>query len=762
MMSQVLYTKRTYGTDQILWLVNKVIFPSLLIGWLFVQGVSIEHGISITAVLSVQVLTGIYSWKLLNRESTGITPESLGMGLATGSVLATVSNQIFLNTPLKPIAWVIPSMVIATLAMRHQRSNLNSTSRVQDFRWIFIMAASVILGFGKFQNGYGFALLTLVFGYHFSRTKRPRPQISIFFATSVIALLILRFLRPLTEYGSFRLRPLYTGTDDLVFSESLSNSLSHFGLNDYGAAIGSPIRYHWFSLAWSGLTSQVSASAPFDVTLHVVPIVAFFGISCLLWAIVFRLTLSEAASNIAVLVLFATDSLPEQIRFFFVSNTSNTLSHIYVLASMLMFLRAIETYQKRWLIIYPISIAITFLAKTPYGAVLLVATLSALIFSYIKIPKYRSYSVILTLLSLLSTATTYMLFLKPNNWEQRSFRISLNPFHFEDISFRTMATTVILIVSLCTVRFPISSIIYRMPQQQFIRTFYVFLSTGMIAGLARFVFDGGSAEQYFLNSSLIFGSILTSSSIFHLTLNLSKASRRSLILLFWSTVVISALLFRFILDDSHISQFPTGVNLQILFSLAIAIIMAIVFFFVFRSQFKFPRLLIHISVIVSVLGVSIGTYSLRAIEHDSYNFTETVASTTDLSSLDWVRLNVDESDILATNRFLCNQDIACEFDDSSFLISAVSGRRVLIEGPRFVVGGRPYPDWVMDRIKLSVAFANAPTDALFAELQGFNVRWFYLDTNFITSGIDPSVSPWNKWATVAFHSSNVYVLKLKQ
>ena len=150
------------------------------------------------------------------------------------------------------------------------------------------------------------------------------------------------------------------------------------------------------------------------------------------------------------------------------------------------------------------------------------------------------------------------------------------------------------------------------------------------------------------------------------------------------------------------------------------------------------------------------------MEYDSYNFTETVASTTDLSSLDWVRSNVNELDILATNRFLCNQDITCDYDDSSFLISAVSGRRVLIEGPRFVVGGRPYPDWVTNRIKLSVEFANAPTDALFAELQRFNVRWFYLDTNFITSDIDPLIRPWNKWATIAFHSSNIYVLKLKQ
>ena len=761
-MSQVFRTNPAVGCERIFDQVNKLILPTLFIGWLFVQGVSIEHSISLTAVLSVQAFTGIQAWRLLNPESIGTTPETLGMGLAIGTVLATASDQILLRTPLTPIAWLIPSLIVTILLRRLRRSTSKRTAANQEFQWMFIATAAVILGYEKFQDGYAYFLLALAIGFYFSRSRLPRHQISLYWITSLIGLACLKHFQPIPEFGTWRLRPLYTGTDDLIFSESLSNSISHFGLNDYGAAIGSPIRYHWFTLAWSGLTSRVSASAPFDVTLHIVPIVAFFGISCLLWAIVFRLTLSKVASNIAVLVLFATDSLPEQIRFFFVSNTSNTLSHIYVLASMLMFLRAIETYQKRWLIVYPISIAVTFLGKTPYGAVLLIATLSAAVFSYASTREHRRYTVVLALLSLLTTAITYLLFLKPNNWEQRSFKISLNPFHFEDISFRTMVATVILIASLCIVRFPISSIVYRMPQQQFILTFYVFLSTGMIAGLARFVFDGGSAEQYFLNSSLIFGAIMTSCSVFHLTSNAATNVRNGLLLLFCSTTLFSALLFHFVLDKSEVSQLPLGTNLQILLSPTIAFLTVACFILIQKNRLAVTHNLIAVSVILSVIGVSTGIYSLRAMEHDKYSFTETVASTTDLSSLDWVRSNVSENDILATNRFLCNQDIACDYDDSSFLISAVSGRRVLIEGPRFVVGGRPYPDWVTDRIKLSVTFANAPTDALFAELQRFNVRWFYLDSNFITSGLDPLVSPWNKWATVAFHSSNVYVLKLKQ
>ena len=72
-----------------------------------------------------------------------------------------------------------------------------------------------------------------------------------------------------------------------------------------------------------------------------------------------------------------------------------------------------------------------------------------------------------------------------------------------------MVTTVILIASLCIVRFPISSIVYRMSQPQFIRSFYVFLNTGMIAGLARFVFDGGSAEQYFLGDFKLIETVIS-------------------------------------------------------------------------------------------------------------------------------------------------------------------------------------------------------------------------------------------------------------
>lgn len=194
-------------------------------------------------------------------------------------------------------------------------------------------------------------------------------------------------------------------------------------------------------------------------------------ISCLVWSIVFRLTTSAAASNIAVIVLFATNSLPEQIRFFFVSNTSNTLSHIYLLASMLMFLRAIETLEWRWLIVFPSSLAITFLSKTPYAAVLLLATMTSLLFLFIESAKSRVYIVCLTFMSFLSTSLAYWLFLRPNSWEQRSFELNLNPFNFQDLTYRTILATAVFVVSIYVVRIPINVSIFRSRPNEYFRSF---------------------------------------------------------------------------------------------------------------------------------------------------------------------------------------------------------------------------------------------------------------------------------------------------
>jgi hypothetical protein len=290
----------------------------------------------------------------------------------------------------------------------------------------------------------------------------------------------------------------------------------------------------------------------------------------------------------------------------------------------------------------------------------------------------------------------------------------------------------------------------------------VFISIGSLAGLASFVFDGGSAEKYFLNVALIFGSLLTVYSLFLLTKNLERKQLRHLFTIYTLALFLTFLFFGVFNVLSDFIDVPLGSNFQILIAPFTAIFLVTTFSFVRNFRSEMHNSTSSLFLLIVMIGVSSGSFFLQALVKEPYNFTESVAATADLKSLDWVRSNVEEEEILATNRFLCNQETPCSFDDSSFLISAVSRRRVLIEGPRFVIGGMPYPDWARDRIQKSIDFANSPSEKSWSQLKLFEVDWFYLDTNFVISDLDISNEPWSPWATIAYHNSNVYILKLKE
>ena len=732
------------------------------LSWIWYRGVPLGDSFRLSLVVGIQIASGSLIWRRLCWRLDPSALENFGMGLAVGTAVSTIFDQLFLNTFLQPIAWLLPLIFVVLFSLVKPLQVRESPSGSLDVRVMFVLSTAVILGFGTLRHGYGLLIGGFVIGYLISREKTILFQVVTYVTSLIVGFLVLVALRPAVEYGSWRMRPLYTGTDDLVFSESLSQSLSHFGIFEHSAAVGVHLRYHWFSLAWSGLTSRVAGAEPFDVTLHVVPFIAFLGIAALVWTISFRLTKSIIASNISILVLFCTNSLPENIRFFYVSNTSNTLSYIWVLAAMLVFLYAIETQYKRWLVIFPTMLAISLLAKMPYGAVLLAATSGALIYAIVRVSPLRMFAIVMLLTSILSSYIIYVLFIKLNSWHNLSPKFILETFHFTQNTLLTIFLSLLFTVAILFVRFPFSFLIIDRIQSQNDKVFLLFLGVGSFAGIVRFILDWNTIEDYFLNASLIFGALLTSYSF---NLQAKRTGRTQLVtaqLVYLSSACSAFVIIGIVYAFNYNTDFPFGSNGQILIAPIVAFAVPITFSLGQRMRPLDLKFSFNLMLLCSLIGVSSGIFVFQAIREDTYHFTESVASTTDLQSLDWVRSNVEEEEILATNRFLCNQETPCSFDDSSFLISAVSRRRVLIAGPRFVIGGMPYPDWARDRIQKSIDFANSPSEKSWSQLKLFEVDWFYLDTNFVTSDLDISNEPWSPWATVAYHNSNVYILKLKE
>ncbi len=738
-----------------------ILYFLFFFAWIWYRGIPLADSIQLTIVIAIQISTGASIWERTSWRSNPSFPERLGMGLAIGTAVATTFDQILWHTILQPFAWLLPTLFIVLLSWMKPLSTRIARASSNDIPWLYISIAALILGFGTIRYGYGLMIVVLIIGYLISQKRTVISQSITYGFSLIFGFGILVLMRPSVEYGTWRLRPLYTGTDDLVFSESLSNSLSQYGLSEYSAAAGTHLRYHWFSLAWSGLTSRVAGSTPFDVTLHVVPVLAFLGIVALVWTLVFRLTKSLNVSNFSILVLFCANSLPDDIKFYFVLNTSNTISHIWILAAIVNFLLAIETMQKRWVFWFALFLAFSLLAKMPYGIVLLAATLGALIYATIRFPPVRVYALTMLFVSILISLATYLIFLTPNPWERRSFSVSFNPFNFGELTIYSLSITFLLVIAIAISRFPLSTIVFKESHSTSVHIFMVFISIGSLAGLASFIFDGGSAEKYFLNVALIFGSLLTAYSLFLLTKNLERKQLRNLFTIYTLALFLTFLFFGVLNVLSDFIDVPLGSNFQILIAPFIAVLLITAFSFVRNFRSEMHNLTSSLLFLIVMIGVSSGSFFLQALVKEPYNFTESVASTADLKSLDWVRSNVEEEEILATNRFLCNQEIPCSFDDSSFLISAVSRRRVLIEGPRFVIGGMPYPNWAKERIQKSIDFANSPSEKSWSQLKLFEVGWFYLDTNFVTPGLEISNNTWGPWATVAYHNSNVYILKLK-
>ena len=265
--------------------------------------------------------------------------------------------------------------------------------------------------------------------------------------------------------------------------------------------------------------------------------------------------------------------------------------------------------------------------------------------------------------------------------------------------------------------------------------------------------------NYFLNSSLAFGSIGLAIVIYELAQIQEGFTRNTFAIVAFSSASSA---FLICLGWSWFSEFYGVARFEWLQFLAPFAVATFLVFVLWGRRVKLaPRgrnTFLALTVLISIVFSGFGIFVKQASQAPSFYPVGSIASEADLKALGWLRDNSNNDDIVATNRGMCIGLEPCGFDESSFLISAVGHRRVLIEGPRFITGGRPYPDWVNKRIELSLAFANSPTKASASSLLASGVRWFFLDKSFVS----PSVmdNSWSQWATLKYSEGNVLIYEL--
>jgi hypothetical protein len=740
-------------------LVLVVLFLNLM---LIARGLPVNESIKVILLIASQTYIGGTIWrKLLKKHDLNII-ELLVAGFALGSVLFTIIDQFLIITGMKLNDFLTPTLLTLVAFFinqkREQSYEISFTSK-EEYKALLITCICVFAGFGELTHGSLIAILVLITALSLlTNFKMSEMKISTASLASMgFAILAFFLFKPPILYGSWFLRPLFTKTDDAVFSESVAYSISNFGPFNYAAASGIELRYHWFSLAWSGLVDRSASVSPFGMTLHVVPVISFFSIAMLLISVARRIGLDSRYQYFAPIILSFSMSAPKSFYFYYVVNTSNLLTFAWVLLFFLIYVLDSNKMIKLGTPLLALMAGVVFLSKIPYLFALLSGVSVSSVYVFITSKEERKAKVVQLTTVILAVIFVFALFLIPHSWENRSYVLDWNLLNIPQGNQFRLLIAIVLIMLLVISRFPIYLTINRKDPQN---VFKLFIYGASISGLIRFVVSGSTSEEYFLNNALIFGSIGIAWTLQEMTSSKSHFRFWEYMGLGVSSGLLSYSIITFLNSSTYNGQWKLS-HIQILIPLVVAIATCGFIVLIRKKRVKSklfgPAAFLFISCLV---GSNVGTFLTQALKIPTYAAQGSIATEVDLSSLRWLRANTSPSDIVATNRYLCSESLLCKFDESSFLISAVANRQVLIEGPRFVAGGRPYPDWIIDRISLSQSFAESPTDESYRRLREFGVSWFFLDTRFVNHEATNQPSLWGNWASLEYQNSYVQIWKL--
>ena len=213
---------------------------ALALLWLVLMGAGFTSTLLLIGAIALQTLVGVVIWhRLRPADSVAAWVESIGMGLAIGSVIAMLSGVVLDRFIPGGWGWLAPSVVALgwVLVRRLRRPAATSCTPAASFNSLADWAAPLGLAVG--------AVLGL----------------------AAVAVNLARY--PLVWEG---VRSSYH--PDMLFFEGLSNSVAQFGPSDSIFMIGADLRYHWFSYAWVGQLTNSLDLAPFVSLTRALPLVA--------------------------------------------------------------------------------------------------------------------------------------------------------------------------------------------------------------------------------------------------------------------------------------------------------------------------------------------------------------------------------------------------------------------------------------------------------------------------------------------------------
>jgi len=739
---------------------------------------SVGDTLRVSMVVAVQVCTGATMWRLFRPKQIGTIPELFGMGLALGSFISLLSSQMLRVTPLNEVAWALPTIFFAILIGFPRFRDRLASSRIEktsSFTFLVITTATLIaLTFWWWWLWPIVPAPAVLYLLITVRTTQKRSSIPL------TVVLLIGMVALAIWFRGFNLN-WWIFSNDQVYVESLSTSLAVWGPNENIQLVGGSISYHWFALAWSGMTTRAGGIGPWVVMTKVLPILGMLGATCLAWACTKAISKSKLAPTISVFVLVLASNSFQFTPTRFIHSLTFIFSIIWLLAFTMILIEGINSRVSHGEFLVGLMMVASLGGKVSNAAVAFGGFTLCLVASLVFIRDKRLTQFLLKSAAWLVVACLVIFFVlyrgqtigtgSTLSWGFAQIGAQTGIAHFDSsMLLRTIAWSGV-IAAITPAMAPVF-ILFLLPSTRRKPELYYFAGAilSSLVFLSIFNHDGASQAYFFLAglavSSIGIG-LAFGEGWDQLRTRVTKKQVAIAIIVGVGFSVLSSLLWdwtpsRF---DPYRSSFVIKIMLQLLLWTSVLVASLLLCrhkdaLVEKRSSHQIRAFVASVTLIASAMSFGIvQRYDMaRNLGHKVANYSSDPnlmsGSKDHIAALTWLRKHSDQNDVVATNRF-CIPDIdPCI--SKWFLVSALSRRRMLIEGGYF--DATHPPSWAdEEKIKYSKVFAEHPTSQGTVWLLDRGVRWVFVDYVAQSSGI----RSWEPYGTTMFSNSVASIVKLR-
>lgn len=770
-----LLTKRTFEligrSPQLL---SAMAIFSLSVVGASVTGIDLETTIRLALVCTVASISGVFLLAPSRNVSRAKIPELVAKGISVGIPTATLSHQLFLHSTLRPVGWLMPTLIALPRIVSHLRSSRKCSVTEPPNQKINLLEVSTFAFVAMMMNGWWFLIppclllvgvLCLKQASIFHRKSAPTDDghhsnhITIFGSIFIISIVLARYLAGLNFNYFFQ-------SYDQLFRSAIATGLNEWGANDHIAAVGTPLRYHWVAEASVGLIAKLSGSATLPVLSRFAPFLFTCAASAALWSFARRFRLSHAGMALAFGSILWLDGV-------FVTLELNTVRNPLAIALFFLFLGALSDYQSsagrlKFTLYIALFCPLILLTDTPTGVVVCVTTVLISLLNGALGRVARRDVLLLLVIGPLSILLVRISILKINaNYIYNPVFGLNNILQFGKSAFDIYygeSRWLIALVSLALLS--VGSFrwvglygpqnLTRLLQAPHITCFAPALAGLLLANAFSMGVSIGSVQQAVFLKGLVALPLLSADAI---TRDFTPQRHR---LGFWLPAVLLGACIGILLHYAFVLELGRNRQLALVSIMTIPIIILLavrgVEWISMRSderighRARVVRQGIQVAILVSLFssssfGMFVGAKNLTKSIRDE---TGALGNATQLECLSWIRENTPKQSIVVSNLWRIPMSTQ---NPKYFLVSYQTERRVLIDGPVYV--DYYMSDWIADRMRWSEEFIDSPSKSSFEYMKSMKVSVVYDDFQYSNNrNLEP-------FATTVFINDGCLVAILK-